>query len=98
MRDSMRFITSILAMPFILVATFVVFWVVVGLTLLESILSIPVLWLEAAKGKFSDGTFPMEEKLADHSVGAHININDSEEPLTNLRQLNLPLHPLPDAS
>lgn len=97
MRDTVRLITSILAMPFILVATFVVFWVVVGLTFLEFTLSIPLLWFEAADGKFSDGTFPLEEKLAHQSVGAHFHA-ESETPLTNVHDLNRQtLHPLPDA-
>ncbi len=80
MRDTMRLIISILAMPFLLVATFIVFWIAVGLTFLEFILSIPLLWFEAADGKFSDGTFPLEENLADQKTNIRIFRRQRLEP------------------
>lgn len=97
MRDSMRLVTTVLLMPFLLMATFILFWVIVGLTFLEAIVALPLVWFVSAEGKFSDGTFSLEEKLANKSVGTYVD-GDTEQELTNVKYLNhRQLLPLPDA-
>ncbi len=87
MTDGTRLILSIVLMPFVIVGTFVVFWVVVALTFLEAVIAFPLMWFASADGHFSDNTFPMEERLA-----------DLEPHLTQMKIQRAKMHATPEAS
>ncbi|OQW54422.1 MAG: hypothetical protein A4S09_05965 [Proteobacteria bacterium SG_bin7] len=86
MSDINRLILSLMLMPLVIIGTFLIFWVIVVLTFLEALVAFPLMWFASADGKFSDNTFPLEERLA-----------DSEPHLAELKMQKAKTHRVPEA-